>query len=350
MNKNNPTIAQHYVPRYYLNAWCDRTGVLFAKRYNEPAFRTNPNGIAFENKLYEFKPIDYEVFTSMVADAKRQSSTNGTIPSVLQSLLLLNAYASIANSLREKHCLDANAQKIIDVCRRENIVDQETGDLFRIIAFCDANKLEIPAEVTDKFSTFLTEGQEPLMTAVENDFWPILDSARQGMLSLPLSNTDIERFITYVITQLFRTRKYFNLLQRQPPAISQMSSYLLPRMIMGAIVGMMQHQHDYELTLIVNATALPFITGDQPLLNLLAQNDNLRYLDLFFPISPNRAFFYATKGRLENCYHWLKELGESEVHWLNERLCKNCSQFVFARDEETLNCGGYAVPKDDNVS
>ena len=129
-----------------------------------------------------------------------------------------------------------------------------------------------------------------------------------------------------------------------------MSSYLLPKMIIGAIVGMMQHRDEDELTLIENATALPFITGDQPLLNLLAQNDNPRHLDLFFPISPNRAFFYAAKGRLENCYHWLKELGEREVHCLNESLCKNCSQFVFATSEEVLSIGGYSVPKHKETS
>lgn len=345
MKNNNPRTAQHYVPAHYLSAWCERKGVLFAKRYNETAFCSNPKGIAFENKIYEFKPIDYDVFVDILADVKRQSSTNGYIPTFLQALLLLNAYASIAYSLREKHYLDANAKRIIDVCRRENIVAQETGDLFRIIAFYDANKLEIPAEVSNKFSTFLTEGHEPLMTAIENDFWPILDSARQGTLSLPLSDTDIERFITYVIVQLFRTQKFFELAQSTSPSINQMSAYLLPRTVMGAIVGMMQHRHEDELTLIENATALPFITGDQPLLNLLAQYDNPRHLDLFFPISPNRAFFYAEKGRLDNCYHWLKELGEREVHCLNEKLCKNCSQFVFASSEEVLTIGGYVVPK-----
>ena len=58
MNNKNPTTAQHYVPEYYLSAWCARKGVLFAKRYNETPFCTTPNGIAFENKLYELKEED----------------------------------------------------------------------------------------------------------------------------------------------------------------------------------------------------------------------------------------------------------------------------------------------------
>ena len=344
MSKNSITFDQHYIPRKFLNAWCGKDGFLFAKRYNETVFQTKPEGVAFEKKMYEFKPIDREMFKTMIGDAKKSHYANGQIPTFFKKVILLNAFATIGHSIIHLKKLDANSKSIITDCRQEGIIDNETDETFKLIEYYDAQHLEMPVEINDMFSKFLTEGHEPLMCAVESDFWPILDGARQGQLSLPLSYNEIERFITYVITQLFRTPKYFNVLKGKTPALLPMASYLQSKTIMNCIVGMMTHRQEDELQIINNASELPFLTGDQPLFNLLSYSEKPLYFDIFFPISPDKAFFYAKKGRLDKNYPWLKVPGVREVHCLNQELCKNCSQFVFARDEETLIIGGYAVP------
>lgn len=346
MTNNNPTKKQHYVPRKHLRAWCQNDGKLFARRYNAPAFKATPEGVAFENSRYEFKSVESELFEAMIVYAK--SKHGGHISQFVQSVLRLSMYATVSESLITKRVLDDNAKRVIAACRRECLFDQQTNEAIRLVEFTDENQLGVPPEFDDLAKKFLIEGHEPLMSAVEHDFWPILDRAQQGLLPLPLSDNDLERFVTYVCAQLFRTPKYSSLLNRETPALEPISPYLLVSTINDLIVGMMTHKSEDELSIIDNHSELPFVTGDQPLLNLLPASDNPQYFDIFFPISPTKAFFYAKKGRLAQCYSDLQNSEVAAIHRVNQCLCNNCTQFVFASTADTLEHGGYAVPQRNN--
>ena len=88
-----------------------------------------------------------------------------------------------------------------------------------------------------------------------------------------------------------------------------------------------------------NETSIPFITCDQPVINLKKDDiDEDGYaidLDLYYPITPSRAIIISQNHLLDEYSEIIAD--KSFVEDKNRRMCQNASLYVFANNKEILN-------------
>lgn len=91
--------------------------------------------------------------------------------------------------------------------------------------------------------------------------------------------------------------------------------------------------------LLENNTSTPFITGDQPIFNILDENPDsdqeVKELELYYPITPQLAidiFFNASEK--EKCSK--KNLCESDVEKYNLKVIANSFKYVFSNNKDLL--------------
>lgn len=95
------------------------------------------------------------------------------------------------------------------------------------------------------------------------------------------------------------------------------------------------YANNAHLTLLVNKSNIPFITTDQPVINLLADYQNItekvENVILYYPISPEIAIT-INDDNLENRI----ELTEEEVEQYNQKLVESSYEYIFANSKESL--------------
>lgn len=88
-----------------------------------------------------------------------------------------------------------------------------------------------------------------------------------------------------------------------------------------------------------NKTSIPFVTCDQPVINL--KNDDIdedgfvKDFELYYPISPSRAIIISQNHLLDEYGEILAD--ESFVEDKNRKMFENASLYIFANDKEILN-------------
>lgn len=88
-----------------------------------------------------------------------------------------------------------------------------------------------------------------------------------------------------------------------------------------------------------NDTSIPFITCDQPVINLkkddFDENGDVKDFELYYPISPSAAIIISRNHLLDEYSEILAD--KSFVKDKNEKMCENASLYIFANNEEILN-------------
>ncbi len=87
-----------------------------------------------------------------------------------------------------------------------------------------------------------------------------------------------------------------------------------------------------------NETSIPFITCDQPVINLkkddVDENGFAKDLEFYYPISPSTAIMISQNAQLKEYSEIIAD--ESFVENKNRKMCENASLFIFANNEEML--------------
>jgi hypothetical protein len=84
-----------------------------------------------------------------------------------------------------------------------------------------------------------------------------------------------------------------------------------------------------------NLTEVEFITGDQPIVNLLAVADRpATELSLYYPLSPTKALLLSDAGRRLMVTN--DSFNEKWAVELNRKIAENSHSQVFARDARAL--------------
>lgn len=88
-----------------------------------------------------------------------------------------------------------------------------------------------------------------------------------------------------------------------------------------------------------NDTSVPFITCDQPVINLkkddVDKNGDIKDIEFFYPISPSRAIIISQNTLLDEYSEILAD--KSFVEDKNKKMCENALLFIFANNEAILN-------------
>ena len=102
-----------------------------------------------------------------------------------------------------------------------------------------------------------------------------------------------------------------------------------------AMVADALYEKNAHLTLLINHTETPFITTDQPIINLLADyqdsTDEVNNLVYYYPISPKVAIT-VNDSNIDDKLELLKK----QVEEYNQKLINASYEFVFADNEKIL--------------
>ncbi|WP_419879616.1 DUF4238 domain-containing protein [Brevibacillus centrosporus] len=96
---------------------------------------------------------------------------------------------------------------------------------------------------------------------------------------------------------------------------------------------------DFRLLLLKNNSALPFITGDQPVINTQANYsvyEETKEFELYYPLSPSLALL-ITNSKTRNSNQSTYAVQESEVTMYNNLIYKASDEQLYASDENVLN-------------
>jgi Protein of unknown function (DUF4238) len=180
---------------------------------------------------------------------------------------------------------------------------------------------------------------EDYHASIEALFILPLESAQDGDISFYNDERCIP-FLYYLCTQHMRTRgikeRTIELCNADKSAdLSRVWNVMIHMFADNIGAGLFLERRRRKLILVHNRTDAPFITGDQPVINLKANRPHPpESLSIYYPISPQLALLlgdvdeeplFATEG-----------LTAAQASTLNGKLFEACYKQVFAQSEESL--------------
>jgi hypothetical protein len=187
---------------------------------------------------------------------------------------------------------------------------------------------------------YASEVLEEHHTAIETSFIPSLQSALNGDISFYMDDEQCNPFLNYLSTQYWRTKGIKERAIERCNAdksadLSRVWNVLVLKFITDLGISLLLERRRRKLILIRNRTDVPFITGDQPVINLKgARPRPTEAISIYYPISPQRALLLADVD--EEPLFPSERLTAAQASTLNEMLYKACYKQVFAQSEESL--------------
>lgn len=338
-------VRQHYVPRHYLSAW-GRPGrkkgkwLLWCKWMESGSFReVEVMSIGRGKRMYAYPRLNAKEQTLLIQFIK---SKHKLFQPVLARMYFPALFMPLYLRFLEGECtlvFQGQVRELLCAGLSEDLLYAKM--LEKMCHPCLMHGEEVESMKKD-ISVICDNGFEGLMTAMEEKFNSLLDRALKDDISFFDQKEDRQLFIYYLLIQMLRTTKFDKLVDEckwnKYPELQKMLRHgtAFEVAVMNA-----KEWNDYELKLLKNHSKLAFITGDQPLVNLDA-NDDSPHFDVYYPISPTKAFLFLEKGRFECVYSYLKDVSEREVHELNCKIAKVCMEQLFANSKSTFEVGKYS--------
>jgi hypothetical protein len=194
--------------------------------------------------------------------------------------------------------------------------------------------------VAEELDLFMTNALEDTYCGIENSFIPLLARIKSGDTDFYFDDKQCVDFIYFVCTQYMRTkairvRAIERLKQNCRMDLTHIWNLMSYLFAVNIGFGLYCERSRRKLVLIENRTEVPFITGDQPVTNLLGNGVNSpELLVLYYPISPNIALVLGevdTDPPLTN-----DNLSAEKVAELNERIASVSHSQLFASSREPL--------------
>jgi hypothetical protein len=179
--------------------------------------------------------------------------------------------------------------------------------------------------------------EESFQGAIEQSAVEPLDALLKGDASFYRDISRKAPFIHYLCTQYTRTKamkerallKEYRVAVRDPEVIWNAMSHIIATSLGSSLV-----REQYDLFLLRNNTATPFITGDQPVINVhataVAPGEPVKDLDLYYPISPSLAVLVALAPPDDS------DLTEVDVVRYNALMAHHAHEQLYAANREDL--------------
>lgn len=289
---------QHYVWEYYLKSWCYNESQFYCLRKNEKIFSVNPEKIAKEREFYKLKNItDKEAKLIDETFIKKQDS------------------------------------KILRSINREWI------KYFRDI-FEEQKRASEDVEWDRLIEANIVNLEEDYHNKLENNAKPYIDSLKNGDLN-KIKNNEPE-FLIFLTTQYFRTKKLKDnaiVFAREAGfEIEKIWNVLSHIFATSLTFGLITRREEYKWNILVNNTNMPFLTGDQPVINTHADYSSSseieNELELYYPITPSKALLITDKNYGESSDI---EIQKSEVEKYNSLIYDASYKQIFSNKKEGLS-------------
>jgi len=192
----------------------------------------------------------------------------------------------------------------------------------------------------DKFvDDYASNVLEDYHASIESSFIPSLESALKGDISFYKDERCIP-FLYYLCTQFMRTKGIKERVIERCNAdksadLSRVWNVMIHMFAANIGAELFLTRTRRKLVLVHNRTDVPFITGDQPAINLKATQPNPpENLSIYYPISPQLALLLGDVD--EEPPFPTNDLTAEQASTLNTRLFAFCYKQVFAQSEKSL--------------
>jgi hypothetical protein len=159
----------------------------------------------------------------------------------------------------------------------------------------------------------------------------LLNAARLGDVSFYVDSSNAISFVHFLGMQYFRTvgmRERMIEQVRDPYGGEISRCWTILSLILGTTIGasLFVERKGRPLILLTNQTAVPFITGDQPIINIA--DDIKNHLTIYYPISPTRALLLEEPGT--DLGYRATIASEDKVNTLNAAIAAGRHRQIFA--------------------
>lgn len=303
------TANQHYVWQHYLRAWCAPKKIWCKRIDQSQPFDTSPRNVGAKRFFYEFHELTcddlayLEAVISKSNDEELQKLNRGWIESFQMTFNIRKRLSGYE--------IDPKIRTELESKLRE--VEKTMGETFH--------------------------------GATEDRAISILDALRKGNLSFYADEAGSFTFIDYISHQYFRTAKLRNAMlaipNRLPHDMSRtwpVEAFIYATNLASSFV---RQRHEYRIVLLRNKSDVPFITGDQPVINLLSVD--VEEVDLYYPLKPDLAMiFTADRTRYSGD---TADVGPISVEGYNYRIYAKSDSQIYGNDPAYL-ASLASLPKD----
>ena len=296
------TRNQHYVWRHYIEMWLGKDGLASCLR-DQKIFQTNPINIMVERDFYKLQKLTREDIFILQEFVKKTTSPH-----------LRNAH----KALIAKFAFIAEANERLQVDPKVSSADRE---MVRGLAI---------------------EAEERLHCGVEESAQPILNALRNKDGNVIYSDDSAFSFFNFISQQFFRTKSKHDVVVESfegllPAENAQRIQNLICHCVATNIGGSLYcDRHGFEIIFLDCPAGSEFITGGQPVVNVLGNKDGRppEELAFYYPLSPNLAMILAPKSlELRAVFTKFDIEATNEI---NDLIAWESGQFLIARSSDQL--------------
>ena len=298
-----PTRRQHYVWRHYLEGWLG-SDTLVAFLMDDKVARTKPANIMVQRDFYRVAAL-----TTEDVDALR-----GLLLGSETSPALRDLHRNLIRQFHRLGTLDAVAQTVPD----------------------------LPSEHSAAARNAVIEAEERIHAGIERRAVPILAALRDEHAEVIYDDDVSVDFFHFVSHQYFRTKALRDTIEKGLRALVSTDTAERIRHVFchctATNVGatLYRDRANFELLFLRSPTPEGIITGDQPVVNLLATHDGTEpaELALYYPLSPSLAMILSPKSL--DLRSPVASASPSVGRELNNFVAWKSSRFLVARSNPLL--------------
>jgi Protein of unknown function (DUF4238) len=290
---------QHFVGRFYLRAWAadEKVYCLQAKEIRRP----NIKNVAAENYFYRLQELsieDIEFLRVLFSD-----SPEG---------------------------LTASHEQLFQAFTLPHLVKRQ-------LERAGLAASEHMAQINE----MIIEVNEKLHTSIEEDFQPCLAEMRAGSLDFLQNIEDAMKFYRGLAVQYVRTnhinRTRLIMDAERLALYKRVVNPMVHIMAINAGFTLFVEREKHTIMLLDNSTEVPFITADQPVINVSAspkQTTPPARFDLYYPVSPTRAMMLV--GPAGDLLPNNSSVSKQFVEMCNLRMAAHSYRQVFSSSPDAL--------------
>lgn len=328
-------IRQHYVFQSYLSSWCVDNQLY--NLTNNKIYQRGTRAVAFENNFYRIPKLNESEISFLNSYFERIDNSN-----YMKMRIFIE---ETQNFMRLESFLDPLKEMMLKEINLKSKISVDDLSL-------EFDKLREEHDIIAN-NTF-----EDILSNIERSFPIWLNKLTNKDLSFynstTLENSDEKNNFTFFLSmQYFRTKSIkkrtssilINEIEKLKAKsnskmnflsnidVNNISFYII--WYYQQIFTYLINQYNFQLTILINDTNIPFITSDQPVVNLNGDYENFEHeikeLTLYYPITPNLGLLLK-----ENFIFDTINITEKDVLYYNEFIANSSYKNIFANNKNML--------------
>lgn len=309
MGTEQAKIYHHHTPRQYLLPWADADERIAWYGYGK-VDRSGLTVVGGENDFYKLKEL--------------------TVPDIDCLGLFIDGLPELG---REGH--KRFLKMYLLPTRLKNWLEQRVTE--------NGNKMDEAqlAESRSLLDVTISNFNEDYHASIERRFWNYLELIKRRDFSFYEDLTKAAEFLHGLSVQYTRTKavkrralQKTNVLFDEVGRVWDVLSHILA-VEMGR--SFFSDRRNFKILTLDNDTRVPFITSDQPIINMLCDPRGFNAperMELYYPLSPTQAMLYLEKPTPTAGIS--REVSIDDAHRYNRMMVDHCGLRVFSNSEEYL--------------